>query len=126
MPPRSPGLLPPRTSGAAMPPSSGTPCSRLSWCAPASCSRVSDAADDARAALVQRREALEKLLPQVPLALFDRVLAADPGSTDGTLDVYEAHGIPYVLQTARDGGHAFLQAPNLAETKPFWYFTTEC
>ena len=31
------------------------------------------------------REALERLLPMIPLARFDTVLAIDPGSTDGTL-----------------------------------------
>ena len=71
------------------------------------------------------REALEKLLPQIALALFDRVLAIDPGSTDGTLDVYEAHGIPYVLQTARGRGHAFLQAQSLVETERVVYFSTD-
>jgi glycosyltransferase involved in cell wall biosynthesis len=71
------------------------------------------------------REALEKLLPRIPLSLFDHVLAIDPGSTDGTLDLYRAHGIPCLLQTRRGRGNAFLQAQAAVETERLVFFSTD-
>ena len=62
------------------------------------------------------REALEKLIPLLPLHLFDRILAVDAGSTDGTLDVYRAHSIPYAIQDVRGRGNAFLFAARHVET----------
>jgi glycosyltransferase involved in cell wall biosynthesis len=71
------------------------------------------------------REALEKLAPLIPFALFDRVLAIDAGSTDGTLDIYQARAIPYVLQAVRGRGNAFLQAQGLVETERVVFFSTD-
>lgn len=62
------------------------------------------------------RECLEKLLPMLPLALFDRVFAVDAGSTDGTLDVYRANGIECFVQDVRGRGNAFLFAEKRVET----------
>lgn len=71
------------------------------------------------------REALEKLLPLIPLALFDAVVAVDPGSTDGTLDLYAAHKIPYVLQNLPGRGNAFLQARDQVRTERVVFFSTD-
>lgn len=62
------------------------------------------------------REALERLLPRIPLAGFDRVLAIDPGSTDGTLELYRRHGVPVHIQPARGRGRAFQLAERVAGT----------
>jgi glycosyltransferase involved in cell wall biosynthesis len=71
------------------------------------------------------REALEKLIPLIPLALFDAVLAIDAGSTDGTLDIYAAHAIPYVLQAALGRGNAFLMAQDMVKTERVVFFSTD-
>jgi glycosyltransferase involved in cell wall biosynthesis len=71
------------------------------------------------------REALEKLVPLIPFALFDRVLAIDAGSTDGTVDIYQARAIPYVLQAVRGRGNAFLQAQEFVETERVVFFSTD-
>jgi glycosyltransferase involved in cell wall biosynthesis len=71
------------------------------------------------------REALERLLPRIPFARFDRVLAIDPGSTDGTLDLYRAHGIAVHLQAARGRGNAFRLAQEVAGTDRIVFFSTD-
>lgn len=71
------------------------------------------------------REAFEKLLPLIPLQLFNRVVGIDPGSTDGTLELYENAGIPYVLQPTRGRGNAFIQAQDLCETDQLVFFSTD-
>jgi len=71
------------------------------------------------------REALEKLVSLIPFALFDRVFAIDAGSTDGTLDLYQAHAIPYVVQAVPGRGNAFLQAQALVETERVVFFSTD-
>jgi glycosyltransferase involved in cell wall biosynthesis len=71
------------------------------------------------------REALEKLLPRIPLHLFDRVVAIDPGSTDGTLELYKSAGIPHVLQSRRGRGNAFVEAQQICETERIVFFSTD-
>lgn len=71
------------------------------------------------------REALERLLPLIPFDLFDRVLAIDPGSTDGTLDLYEANGIPVVIQKKRGRGNAFILASEIVETDRIVFFSAD-
>jgi glycosyltransferase involved in cell wall biosynthesis len=71
------------------------------------------------------REALEKLLPLIPLHVFDRVVAIDPGSTDGTLELYRNAGIPHALQPKRGRGNAFVQARDLCETQQLVFFSTD-
>ena len=71
------------------------------------------------------REALERLLPLIPLHLFDRVVAIDPGSTDGTLELYQARGIPYVIQPARGRGNAFLLAAEIVDTERVVFFSAD-
>jgi glycosyltransferase involved in cell wall biosynthesis len=71
------------------------------------------------------RDALAQLIPRIPFALFDAVMAIDGGSTDGTLDVYDTHAIRYVLQDARGRGRAFLQAAALVDTEHVVFFSTD-
>ncbi len=71
------------------------------------------------------REALETLLPMIPFQLFDRVLAIDAGSTDGTLDLYRAHGIRYVLQPVRGRGNALQLATELVDTERVVFLSTD-
>jgi glycosyltransferase involved in cell wall biosynthesis len=71
------------------------------------------------------REALERLLPRIAFDRFDRVLAIDPGSTDGTLDLYRAHGIPVHIQAARGRGNAFRLAQDVAGTDRIVFFSTD-
>ncbi len=65
---------------------------------------------------LDEREALPHLLPKIPPALFDRVIAIDPGSTDGTLDIYRDHGIEVVIQERRGRGAAFQLAAEIVDT----------
>lgn len=71
------------------------------------------------------RAALERLLPRLPLERFNRVLAVDAGSTDGTLELYRAHAIPVYLQTAAGRGHAFRLAQDVAETDRLVFLSTD-
>lgn len=71
------------------------------------------------------RDALARLLPLIPFGAFDRVIAIDGGSTDGTLALYEAQGIACVTQSAPGRGRAFLQAQDLADTDRIVFFSTD-
>jgi glycosyltransferase involved in cell wall biosynthesis len=62
------------------------------------------------------REALERLLPAIDFTPFARVLAIDPGSTDGTLELYRARGIAVHRQPQRGRGRAFQLAQDVAGT----------
>lgn len=57
------------------------------------------------------RECLEVVFPQIPQpgadAGYDRIVAIDGGSTDGTIEFYERHGIPVIAQSRRGRGDAF-------------------
>jgi glycosyltransferase involved in cell wall biosynthesis len=63
------------------------------------------------------RAALARLLPTVPRRLFDRIVAIDPGSTDGTLALYAEHGIEVVRQARPGRGHAFRLAAAIVDTE---------
>ena len=68
---------------------------------------------------------LQELLPQIPLSNFDSVIAIDAGSSDGTIEVYEQHGIPYVLQEKKGRGNAFLLALDQVKTDFIIFFSTD-
>ncbi|MBI3784344.1 MAG: glycosyltransferase [Deltaproteobacteria bacterium] len=71
------------------------------------------------------RDALVQLLPMLPRQLFECVVAIDPGSTDGTLDVYAAHGIEVVRQPQRGRGNAFRLAAGIVETQRVIFLSTD-
>jgi len=71
------------------------------------------------------REALERLLPLIPFDLFDRVVAIDPGSTDGTLDLYEESGIEVLIQEKRGRGNAFILAGESLDTDRIVFFSAD-
>jgi glycosyltransferase involved in cell wall biosynthesis len=70
-------------------------------------------------------DALEKLLPMMPLQLFDRVLAVDPGSRDGTLDLYRQHHIECAIQARRGRGNAFILAQERVATDQVVFFSAD-
>lgn len=71
------------------------------------------------------KEALEQLIPRIPFDRFERVFAIDGGSTDGTLDLYRAHGIPYRVQELRGRGNAFRLAAQIADTERVVFLSTD-
>lgn len=71
------------------------------------------------------REALEELLPLLPLELFEEVVAIDPGSTDGTLELYAVHGIPVKFQKERGRGSAFQLATQIITTPRVVFLSTD-
>lgn len=52
-------------------------------------------------------DGITKLWPKIPIRLFDEVLAIDPGSTDGTIEFYKKHDIPFHIQKKRGRAEAF-------------------
>ena len=72
------------------------------------------------------REALEILFPLIPLQIFDRIIAVDGGSTDGTLEFYRERGIELHTQGERNGrGNAFILAQKLVQTENVIFFSTD-
>lgn len=55
-------------------------------------------------------EALPHILPKIPLDETDLVFAVDGGSTDGSRELLEQHGIPVLEQTSPGRGEAFRMA----------------
>lgn len=71
------------------------------------------------------REALEKLLPLTPLEMFDRVIAIDGGSTDGTLELYRDRQIECSIQEKKGRGNAFILAQELVSTEHVIFFSAD-
>lgn len=65
---------------------------------------------------------LEEVFPRVPLSSVDDVFAIDAGSTDGTIEFFERHGIPVHLQKERGLGAAMLEARLHATGDALIYF----
>jgi glycosyltransferase involved in cell wall biosynthesis len=53
-------------------------------------------------------------VPRLPLDTFDEVFAVDGGSTDGTVEYLESHGISVHLQPKRGLNAAYIHANNIA------------
>ena len=71
------------------------------------------------------REALERLIPSIPRSIFDRVFAIDPGSTDGTLELYRETGIEVVMQQRHGRGVAFRLGAQIATTDLVVFFSVD-
>lgn len=75
------------------------------------------------------RPCAEVVLPRIPapgpVAGFDAVYGIDGGSTDGTLDVYEQHGIPVVCQKRRGRGDAFQEVFRHIEADAYIFFSPD-
>lgn len=75
------------------------------------------------------RACLEQVLPLIPLASlesgFDRVVAIDGGSTDGTIELYRERGVPVIGQSRRGRGEAFLLAFEQLEADAYIFFSPD-
>ena len=52
-------------------------------------------------------DGITKLWPKLPKQHFNEIIAIDPGSTDGTVEYYKKHKIPYTIQKKRGRAEAF-------------------
>src|SRR5882724_11788303 len=75
------------------------------------------------------RQCLEKIYPLLPApsreAGFDRIVAIDGGSTDGTVDFYRERSIPVLGQSRRGRGEAFLMAFRELQSDAFIFFSPD-
>lgn len=76
------------------------------------------------------RECLEQIYPTIPApgpqAGFDALVAVDGGSTDGTLEFYQQHGVRVIGQSKRGRGEAFLQAfRELVDSDAYIFFSPD-
>ena len=67
---------------------------------------------------------LEALFDQIPFDAVDEAFAVDGGSTDGTLEFYEARQFPVLNQVSRGRGEAFRMAfeTKIPKTFPIFVF----
>ena len=61
-------------------------------------------------------EGVTHIFPKLPLHLVDEVLVVDGGSTDGTIEFFEARGVRVIRQERRGRGEAFRLAVRDAAT----------
>lgn len=71
------------------------------------------------------RPALARFLPLLPRQLFQRIVAIDPGSTDGTLELYAEEGIEVVRQSQPGRGNAFRLAAEIVDTQRVVFLSTD-
>jgi len=75
------------------------------------------------------RECLEIMLPKLPKAGaesgFDRLVAVDGNSTDGTRDILEKWGIETLRQTRRGRGAAYLEAMEAYPADAWLFFSPD-
>ena len=75
------------------------------------------------------RPCLDAVMPRVPqpgpAAGFDDLLAIDGGSTDGTLEYFQQHGIRVLGQSRRGRGEAFLLAFTQLEADAYIFFSPD-
>lgn len=72
---------------------------------------------------------LKEMLLRIPRpsvsAGFDLIRAVDGGSTDGTVEYFEAHGIPVIAQSTKGRGQAFRQAFNEIDADAYIFFSPD-
>ncbi len=75
------------------------------------------------------RPCLELVLPTIPPpgadAGYDAVVAVDGGSSDGSVELLAAYGIPVIAQSRRGRGEAFLKAFGDVEADAYIFFSPD-
>ena len=75
------------------------------------------------------RPCLEIIFPRIPPSGpevgYDRLVAIDGGSTDGTIDYFRQHGVEVLAQSRKGRGGAFLQAFTSLEADAFIFFSPD-
>lgn len=70
-------------------------------------------------------EGVTHIFPKLPLHLVDELLVVDGGSTDGTLEFFEARGVRVIHQTRRGRGEAFRLAARDARNDMLVFFSPD-
>jgi glycosyltransferase involved in cell wall biosynthesis len=70
-------------------------------------------------------EGVTHMFPKLPLHLVDEVLVVDGGSTDGTIEFFEARGVRVVRQERRGRGEAFRLAVRDARNDFLVFFSPD-
>jgi glycosyltransferase involved in cell wall biosynthesis len=70
-------------------------------------------------------EGVSHIFPKLPLHLVDEVLVVDGGSTDGTIEFFEARGVRVIRQTRRGRGEAFRLAARDARNDYLVFFSPD-
>jgi glycosyltransferase involved in cell wall biosynthesis len=70
-------------------------------------------------------EGVTHIFPKLPLYLVDEVLVVDGGSTDGTIEFFEARGVKVIRQERRGRGEAFRLAVRDARNEFLVFFSPD-
>ena len=70
-------------------------------------------------------EGVKALFDRIPMKTVESCLVIDGGSTDGTIEFFEAHDIPVIVQTIRGRGEAFRIAVKEAKTEVLIFFSPD-
>jgi glycosyltransferase involved in cell wall biosynthesis len=70
-------------------------------------------------------EGVTHIFPKLPLHLVDEVLVVDGGSTDGTIEFFEARGVQVIRQERRGRGEAFRLAVRDARNDFLVFFSPD-
>jgi glycosyltransferase involved in cell wall biosynthesis len=70
-------------------------------------------------------DGVTQVVPKLPLHAVDEILVVDGGSTDGTLEFFEARGIRVVRQERRGRGEAFRLAAQHARNDQLVFFSPD-
>ncbi|MBM4344108.1 MAG: glycosyltransferase family 2 protein [Deltaproteobacteria bacterium] len=70
-------------------------------------------------------DGLRAVLPQVPREFFNRVMAVDGGSTDGSVEFLQEQGVEVVNQSRRGRGQAFSLGVAASTAEAFVFFSPD-